>query len=179
LQPVLGKDTDWGDLVLWMSVNHIAFTATAIRRLADKDKNSISLYRLLEDVRIHVDIVTADNLSKHVKNWQDIGPPGLLSHVAEMAEVDLKLLVSSGDAVRLFVNKMIAHADINAHKITPPTYDEINETFLDFHRIYRKWALALAAVSCQTHDPNPADLVEMDLPDYTAQFTTMWQALST
>jgi hypothetical protein len=174
LQPLVGKETDFTDLVVWMSVNYVSNAVTAIRRLGDGSNDVISLHRLLDDVRKHSDVVTPENLSKY---RGDIGPWKPKGSVAEALGEDLGLLGTSGDSTRKFVNKMIAHAADDAHTITPPTYGEINDTILTYHRIYRRWALFLAGRGCQTDEPNPNDLLARDPPDYKAQFTTMWNSL--
>ena len=71
LQPLVGKETDFTDLVVWMSVNYVSNAVTAIRRLGDGSNDVISLHRLLDDVRKHSDVVTPENLSKY---RGDIGP---------------------------------------------------------------------------------------------------------
>jgi hypothetical protein len=43
--------------------------------------------------------------------------------------------------------------------------------------IHRRWALILAGRSCQTHDPNPGDLLPHGAADYKGMFTNMWIAL--
>lgn len=162
LKPFAGKEVDWSDLVLWMSVNYVANTASAIRRLLDQDRNSISLYRLLEDVKNHAALLTPENLSTYrgdIGPWQ---PPGGIEHALDS---DLQLLSTKPQSIRSFVNKTIAHTDRHAHKITPPTYGDFNDAIHMLHRIYRTWALVVAGRGCQGDNPNPNDLLPMDPPD--------------
>lgn len=175
LQPWVGKETDYTDLVEWMSINYIANATTTIRRLGDKANDVISLHRLLADLKKHVDVVTPENLATYRGN---IGPWTPSGTIEETLAEDLRLIVESEESIRKFVNKMIAHASVDAHTITPPTYGQFNDTALTFHRIYRRWALLIAGRSCQPDDPNPNDLLGMPPPDYAAQFTTMWKSLS-
>ncbi|HZW91577.1 MAG TPA: hypothetical protein VFF64_01270 [Candidatus Eremiobacteraceae bacterium] len=174
LKPFVGREVEWGDLVLWMSVNHIANTGSAIRRLNDSARDTISLRRLLEDVRKHAAVVTQENLSTY---RGDIGPGESNVNVEEALDSDLRLLSTSGEPIRKFVNKMIAHNADDAHKITLPTSEEFKNAVHSFHTVYRKWALRLAGMNCQPEDPNPNDLLPMDLPDYRTQFTKMWNSL--
>jgi hypothetical protein len=175
LQPWVDKETDFTDLVMWISINYIANAATAIRRLGDKGDDVISLYKLLSDIKQHVDVVTPENLATYRGN---IGPWTPNGTIEETLAEDLRLIVDSEESIRKFVNKMIAHASVDAHKITPPTYGQFNDTMLTFHRIYRRCALLIAGRSCQPDEPNPDDLLGMASPDYAAQFTTMWNSVS-
>jgi hypothetical protein len=174
LKPLAGTEAEWGDLVLWMSVNYFASAASAIRRLDDRRTDTISLRRLLEDVKKHAAVVTQENLSAY-RGEMKPGEPSI--SVQEALTYDLRLLSTSGKSIHKFVDKMIAHHADDAHKITVPTYQELNVAIHTFHCIYRKWALVLAGMNCQIKDPNPNDLLPMDSPDYKARFTKMWNAL--
>ena len=175
LQPWIGEETDFTDLVEWMSMNYIANATTTIRRLGDKANDVISLHRLLSDIQKHIDVLTPENLATYRGN---IGPWTPSGTIAETLDEDLRLIVESENAIRLFVNKFIAHTAVDAHTITPPTYGQFNDTVLTFHRIYRKWALLIAGRPCQPDDPNPIDLFGKPPMNYDAQFTTIWKALS-
>jgi hypothetical protein len=174
LQPYNGTEPEWGDLVTWMAVNYVANTASSIRRLVDRRPDVISLHRLLTDVKQHAAVLTPQNLSKHRGN---IGPWQPSGGVLQALDDDLRLLAASSDAIRVFVNKMVAHSAVDAHKIALPTYESLYGTMQELHRIYRRWALFLAGMGCQTDDPNPDDLIPMDPPDYESQFARMWKAL--
>lgn len=174
LKPLAGAEAEWADLVFWMSVNYFANAASAIRRLNDHRLDTISLHRLLKDVKKHAAVVTPENLSAYRGN---IGPVDRNISVEAALDEDLLLLSSSSESIRIFVNKMVAHHADDGHKITVPTYGEIKDAIRIFHAIYRKWALLLAGMSCQIENPNPLDLLEMDPPDYNAQFMKMWKSL--
>lgn len=174
LKPLTGTTPEWSDLVMWMSVNYIGNFALAIRRLGDHGKDTISLYRLLADVKKHAAVVTPENLAAYRGN---IGPREPVENVEATLDSDMRSLVTSGDAIRMFVNKMVAHAAEDAHTITPPTYGQFNDAVRVFHGIYRKWALFLAGMSCQIDDPNPNDLLPSDPPEYASQFAKMWRSL--
>jgi hypothetical protein len=159
---------------MWMSVNYIGNSALAIRRLVDHSPDTISLYRLLADVKSHAAVVTPANLTAYRCN---IGSREPVENVEATLDSDMRLLDTSGDSIRKFVNKMVAHAAEDAHRITPPTYGEFDNAIHVFHGIYRKWAFFLAGMGCQIDDPNPDDLLPSDPPDYTSQFVKMWSSL--
>jgi hypothetical protein len=177
LQPYVGTAPEWSDLVEWMSVNYIGNTASAIRRLDDHRQDTISLRRLLEDLKKHADVITPDNLAKYCKfEW----PPGMPAKmtVEEAVAYDLDLLTEHGGCIRRFVNKMVAHHADDAHKITIPTYGDFRNAMHIFHCVYRKWALLLAGMGCQLENPNPYDLLPNDPPDYKEYFAKMWDSVS-
>ena len=177
LQPFAETEPEWGELVEWMAINYVGNMASAIRRLADKRTDVISLRRLLEDAKQNAAVITPDNLSKY---RGPIGPAGepVRGSVEEALASDLKLLTTNGESITEFVNKMVAHHGIDAHKIEVPTCGELRNAIEIFHHVYRKWALFLAGMPCQIDNPNPLELLPDDPPDYRAQFTKMWNSLA-
>jgi AbiU2 len=174
LKPYGGREVPWADLVFWMSRNHIANMGTAIRRLGDTGKDVVSLHRLLEDVKRHADVVTIENLHRYRGEIRfEVG----VMDVAKALDDDLKVVKEKGEKIKVFVNKNIAHNVENSTKVVQPTYGEFEEAVNAYHWIYRKWALLLAGSNCQIDNPNPNDLLPMDLPDYTEDFEKMWRAL--
>jgi hypothetical protein len=174
LQPFVGTEPEWDDLVIWMAVNYVANAASSIRRLVDSRTDVISLRRLLSDVKANVAVLTPANLLKHRGNLGPWQPPG---EISQALDADLQLLDSSSKSIRGFANKMVAHSAVDAHKIALPTYKTLYGTMDDLHRIYRRWSFFIAGMTCQVDHPNPNDLIEMDPPDYEAQFSKMWNAL--
>ena len=165
LQPFAGTEPEWCELVEWMAINYVGNMASAIRRLADKRSDVISLRRLLEDAKQNAALITPDNLSKY---RGPIGPAGepVRGSVEWALASDLKSLTTHGESITEFVNKMVAHHGIDAHKIAVPTYGDFRNAIDIFHRIYRKWALFLAGMPCQIDNPNPLELLPDDPPDY-------------
>ena len=174
LSPYGGREVSWADLVCWMSKNHITSMGTAIRRLADAAQDVVSLRRLLEDVKDHADVVTVENLRRY---RGEIRFEKEVVNVADAVDDDIAVVKEKGEKIKKFVDKHIAHHVEKTAKVVQPSYQEFEEAVNAYHRIYRKWALLLAGLNCQISDPNPNDLLPMDLPDYDEDFAKMWRAL--
>jgi hypothetical protein len=177
LGPFAGQE-EGADIVLWIARGHIANICLAIRRLNDKDKQSISLRRLLENLKANAFMLTEDNLVKF--RGGELCPSGeetTQANIESDLTFDIDMLKKYGDKVHEFADKYLAHHDKNAHKIELPTWGDIREAVRCYHYLYRKWGLIVAGMSCQLDDPNPLDLLPSDVEDYEEQFKQMWRAL--
>ncbi len=172
LKPYSGRLVE-PDIITWIAKNHIGNICLAIRRFDDYDSRTVSLRRLLIEMRDSVDIITAEHLEKYC----GISPGPVLDRVIvnEAIEHDLLSLDGYGSQVREFVNTRIAHWDTKPSAV--PTFDVLRQAIDCCHSIYRKWAYALTGMSFQRYDPNPMNLVPEIEDDYSAQFSLMWKSL--
>jgi hypothetical protein len=113
LQPFAETEPEWAELVEWMAINYVGNMASAIRRLADKRTDVISLRRLLEDAKQNAAVITPDNLLKYRGPIAPAGEP-VRGSVEEALASDLKSLNTNGECITEFVNKMVAHHGIDA-----------------------------------------------------------------
>jgi hypothetical protein len=172
LKPYTGRETE-SDIIWWISKNHVSNICLAIRRLDDHDSRTISLRRLLIDMRDSAHIITVGNLEKYcgIKGR----PASDQANARPAIEHDLLILDNFGQQIREFVNTSIAHRDSNPVEI--PTFGVLREAIDCYHTIYRKWAYILTGMSLQPDMLNPMNLVPEIEEDYAAQFSLMWKCL--
>ena len=178
VQPYVGQ-TRGGEIAEWIARNYSASACSAIRRLGDEDTRSVSLRRLFEEMKLYSHILTRSNFDAFVcemnRTLDQIAGDGVDKVPVSMIDSDLKSLHKESKRLNSFVNKFIAHSDSDRHKIKQPTYSELDNAIAVIHKLYRKYALLLAGMSCQLDDPNPADLIPGDYEDHKSRFERLWK----
>lgn len=139
----------------WMGVSYAASIAVGIRRQLDTDSRSVSLARLLMEMRQRPGIITRrrfrsfyrghpvaeqfsnrdfDRLAGRGKDHVGIG----------IFKGDLSRLKQAGRRLRRFVNKRVAHFDQRKFK-NPPTYKEVDQCLEVMETLLKKYVLMLRA----------------------------------
>lgn len=144
--PELNKGSGFLDLVDSMYISHVLL---AVRRIADNDLRTISLYNLIEEIRDNPQHISRDwyinrfrRKSEGERQFKKLW--GSKSHIdAARVNRDLQLLSNITNHIQISVNKNVAHND--RRKTTKPlTYHELN-TAIDgiFDLVSRYHALIL------------------------------------
>jgi hypothetical protein len=178
LLPHEGKSRRLTDIQFWMLINHVNSTTIAIRRLADegkRNKKSVSLRNLLENMKTNCHCFTAANMAKHCPHFKQ---PGITPQLMEKdIKADIDLVTTHTERVHDFVDKMIAHNDPMPLPADVPDLQELDQAIVILHKVFRKWAWILLATDYNPHNPDPLEMLHSDPPDFTHQFRQMWNAL--
>ena len=166
-------------IINWMTLNYFQAACVAIRRQADSDKRSVSLYRLLEDMRANASVLSGKNLAKHNQRFihsekDEYDPAPALTPVLS---AELKWLVDISKNVTFFVNKNIAHWDIDYDSVEVPVVAQVEETILKMYGLYCKYAMLISGFPCDYRNPDPDDLLEVPTHAYRVKFDIMLRAL--
>lgn len=149
----------------------------AIRRLVDRRRRSVSLVRLLDEIRQHPDVTSR---ARHVALWN--GDPHFereghdnYDRFADasgeridrlMVQADIDELNGAAAAVERYVDENIAHRAL-APKAAVPTFAELNAAIDAIGEIVRKYASLLRAVML-------AELTPVIQYDWKAPFRQPW-----
>lgn len=133
--------------------------ATGYRRQTDPDPGSASLRVLLEEMLVRPDTYSIDTLRPYCGAAEDQTIRDFVMRVAdadvtgkvdvEIIKTDIQDLISSGRTVKKFVNKVLAHTDIEFKQgdTSGPTFNEIHGAQAECERIARRWIAALGGPS--------------------------------
>jgi hypothetical protein len=149
----------------WLNRNYLSSVSTSIRRLSDHDKRSISLYRLIEDIIEHHEVITREYFASDYPKWMreekladyDFDKfarkdQNILSRYKLKA--DLNKLKKYTVLVKNFTDKWIAHLDLNRRSVRIPTYEEIGDTLKSVDKLYCKYYLLLTHAGLSTANPS-------------------------
>ncbi|MEK6775343.1 MAG: hypothetical protein AABY87_00505 [bacterium] len=139
----------------WARDNYIVAICIGIRRLSDKDLDSISLRRLLGEVALRPDVVSRDSF--RALHWQkdctsrdaDVSFDKIVgrgkSHVsAQMVTADVKKLAQADERIRRFVNKRLAHHVPLGQIRRFPTLSEVEEALEVFDELFAKYNMLIS-----------------------------------
>jgi hypothetical protein len=180
LNPYVGQE-EGAEIAEWIGLNYFASACVALRRLDDNDQNSVSLCRLLIDMKDHADVLTEANLIKHnayMRPGTALDPATVTVDMRDVLTMELGLLDQFGGIIKRFVNKNVAHLDKQRHTIEVPNVQALEKAILCFHNIYRKYACCVGGIACQLDKLNPLDLIPPIDVDYKSQFGRIWSAAS-
>lgn len=145
-----------GDFFFWLSVWYSSSMAVAVRRLADRDSDSVSYRRLLEGIRDNPQVLSrtrfkqrfvdgvymefqADlDLDNHIGPGRDCIDPALVAK--EISELE-----SRTASLKHYVDKRVAHRDkkevvsVPAHKELEDAVDFLWALHRRYYPIFRSW----------------------------------------
>jgi len=131
----------------WLVDNYVDSITIRIRRLADHDRRCISLYRLIEDILENRQAITRDYyVSRYPKWMQEEGfadrdfdnfanKRNNLVSIYKLNK-DMKRLDRNTDRIRKFVNKWIAHCDLQRKRLSARTHKDVDNTLKDIDRLF-------------------------------------------
>jgi len=154
--PQVQKPTDF---FFWVSVWYSSSMAVAVRKQADKDKNSISFRRLLEGIKNNPQVISrvrfkelfvdgnyreflADaDFDRYVGAGKEHIDPAIVQH-----EID-ELIVKTSK-LKHYVDKRVAHHDKDEFKAIPK-YSDMDEAIDFIGSLYQRYFLIFR---CLSHD---------------------------
>lgn len=166
----------------WVGRLWATTTVVGIRRLDDKDKNSISLVRLIDDIGKHPEVLSR----QHYRSMYEATYPGdewmqrradeefdeyvgagLDVIQTEMTARDLADVRSAAATIRRHVNKYVAHTDERAGPPTA-TYADLDAALDGVTAIYRRYSLLIKGSA-------PADMAPTMQFDWKQPFLIAWR----
>jgi hypothetical protein len=140
----------------WIAGNYAAFASTGVRRAAEPENRrwrTLSLLQLLEDLRQHTKWVTFAAARRRLKR---VGLGGearrLFSLIAGGSVVaarrallrDIRLLRRGTSSVKRFVDKQVAHTELDSRRMRPTSFGAIRSAVETIEMIWSRWSLILA-----------------------------------
>jgi hypothetical protein len=145
---------DPNDFFSWLAHNYATAVALGIRKLMDHDKRSLSLVRLLEDILANRKVVTRasyaamyrsehrDLADRHftalVGGKHKVLPPGVIKR-------DLRSMIRAERRIRIFVNKKLAHLELNTRRRRLLKYGDLIQTVQLLESFLLKYRSLLSA----------------------------------
>lgn len=148
----------------WVVVNYAERVAVGTRRFIDTDERSVSLYRLIEDI--------AKNPEAISRNWY-VSQYSRRMRVTGAADSDFEQFANKGESVvnphglrqdmarlkhstkrmKCFVDKWVAHCDLNQEQYTRPTFDDVDSALDDIDKLFCKYYMLLTRNGLMTCKP--------------------------
>lgn len=143
----------------WVSENYVAHMALAIRRQSDLDSDTVSLARLIADIRDNPDSLTrSDHIAHYTNMPMGMGPgigdqtftenAGTGAYIdPAIAEQDLNHLCAVSLDVGQMANRTIAHR--STRQAPRLTFNDVDNNIEEIKVIARKYVLLLRAADNQ------------------------------
>ena len=151
----------------WINNNYLHTVYTGIRRLGDKDKRTVSLYRLIEDIYNHNSAITRkDYISGYPKWMREKGMADAdyntfaskTSDILSKAKLkkDLKNIQREIRTIKNYTDKWIAHLDLKRKQIKRPTLKDIKMSLNCLDKIFCKYNMLITRGGMITRKPSLA-----------------------
>jgi len=169
----------------WLDYAYATTMLMGLRRLGDRSKEVISLYRLLDDIRNHPKVLSCERyrrLRESLWKQQNVASDAFLQQVdavfeelcghgkphidPKVVEEDLKRLDEAMKKVRELADKRVAHYDQKPPR-RQPTHEDIDECLNLIDKIVRKYHRLMKG----------GEIILMPRldPDWTKIFKIPWQ----
>jgi hypothetical protein len=156
----------------WIVDNYVTYVAMAIRRQADTDSDSVSLARLISDIRDHPESMTRATHVAFYKNFiiEGYGDQMFTEHAGPgdfmdptIAKKDLAELQEVSRSVNQLASRTIAHKSTRA--VPKLTFNDIDACIEAIKKIAQKYILLLSAAH---------NVLEPVMDDWQTIFTMKW-----
>jgi hypothetical protein len=173
--------TEHAEFAEWIIEAHIAFAATAIRRVTEKPQSrwdSISLRILLEDMAKHDSLLTRERFEAMyrkpttekfaVRDFDRVaGKRGAPRVESGRILKDIHRLEVTCEPVNRLVNKIVAHTEEDRRKIGRLSYGDLDKAISKIVNVYQRYALLLTGRVCEP-------LVPLDGYDISDSLNLLW-----
>jgi hypothetical protein len=148
----------------WIADNYVAKITTGIRKIVDK-KESISLYRLILQIKKNPEVITREYF---VSQWRDdflkkmgtadrtfdvFAKVGEQTMDPERLDADIQELSEGTRLIKDFTDKWIAHWDENRANVQMPTFKDLDEALDIVDKVWCKYRLLLERSALDTRKP--------------------------
>jgi hypothetical protein len=132
--------------------NYAAAQAVAVRRQVDHDSHSVTMIRLLEEIRDNTEVLSRQRYvamfpwgMQHLGDSQFNDWAETSGSCVEAAFVtkDIDTLVGVTDTIRKYVNRHIAHLDERRSRITIPSFNDLDVAIDLLFELFRKYNVVL------------------------------------
>ncbi len=139
----------------WMGTHYAVYASIGLRRQIDKDQRTISLRRLLEEIRDQPEVLSRE---RYVALWDEpairkrfaaeafdkFAGPGKPHIDPAMVEEDCSQLVKKIEGMKEYVDKRIAHYDKEGPTMLP-TYADLDECLEFVEDLLKKYLAIIRA----------------------------------
>ena len=162
------KIQDPPDICNWMFENYADSVASAIRRLNDDGKGTLSLKRLIQDIRDNRDVITREHFVSDYPEWlqknghADADFNSFADYNDNLISVkrlnkDIERLNKGTELIRHYTNKWVAHNVVNRQTTPIPTYKDVAEALTLIDGIFCKYNLLLTRSGSRTRKAERQD----------------------
>lgn len=148
----------------WTSNNYIHTVYVSIRRLTDKDPRTISLYRLLEDIKKHPKVITRSKYVSGYPEWmrtegfadRDYNNFANIrdNYISKFKiERQQKNLIKNTIIIKNYTDKWVAHLDLNRKRIKRPLSRDIKKAIQCIDELYCQYNMLLTRGGLRTRKP--------------------------
>lgn len=144
--------------------NYADAISSGIRRLADKDKRTNSLYNLIQDISINPNVLTRKDFIRRYPKWMrregladrdfdkfsEIGQDQVS---VNKLKKDMKSITDASKRIKTHVDKNVAHLDKNRRRFKPLTFSVMDKALQKLDKIYCKYYLLLTGGGMATCEP--------------------------
>jgi hypothetical protein len=148
----------------WLVDNYVDSITVRIRRLTDHDKRCISLYRLIEDILRNREAITRYYYISQYPKWMqkegfadrdfdNFANKGSNLMSEYKLRKDMKRLDKNTDCIKKFVNKWIAHCDLQRKRLPARTHKDVDISLESIDGIFCKYNLLVTRGGMRTARP--------------------------
>jgi hypothetical protein len=163
----------------WIASCFIQSAASSVRRQLKLDRDSISLRRLLEELRQYPHLISRDFYLAHFKDspewlqehgdqefddWAGKGGLHISPAIVESHILDLK---AAGAAIEAYADRRVAHYDQRGLAGPAPTFDDLSKCLVVLQGIFKKYHVLLRGAS-------PESLLPTIVVDWKQIFRFAW-----
>ena len=167
---------DPSDFHVWVTRNYVYQAAIGVRRMTDDSSDCWSLLRLLRDLRKHNKSLTRSSYLHWFRGGlTEVGDEqfdrlvghGLAYMPTSMPEKDIARLLASGQAVKHFTDRRIAHLSKRRLRQRPPSIVQVNRAIETVESVFMRYHLLLTAKDMD-------GLLPVWMYDWTSVFREAW-----
>jgi len=147
-------------LHVWISDNFASSVASGVRRLTDHSNKAISLHRLIKDISLHRDVINRQYYVSTYPKWMldkgladsDFDKYARLLSLPRLKR-DLTKLKRDTASIKTFVDKYVAHCDLDQERYKIPTFKDIDNTLQDLDELFCRYYMLLTRGGLNTRKP--------------------------
>jgi len=150
-----------GTLTQWIARSFVNSAAVGVRRQVKNDKQSVSLRRVLEEIRAYPWLISRESYLKHFEDSPDYLRERGEEEFAELAdkggshidpaivERDIADLTSAAERIERYADRRVAHYDLRGIGGRTPTFGDLRRCLQTFERIYKRYFVLLKGASLE------------------------------
>jgi hypothetical protein len=159
----------------WMRTVYVYDTTIAVRRLVDRDRRTVSLVRLTQEIGDHPEVMTRARFVARYRGWlrgaghrdfEQFASPSAKTIHRRGIRRDQRELVAAARRLKTFVDRHVAHNDRRPMRRLP-TYAELDDCIDLLGRLAKRYCLLLEQSAL-------VDVVPVIQDDWKAPFHVPW-----
>lgn len=151
-------------LHVWISDNFACSVASGVRRLTDRSNKAISLHRLVKEISQHREAISRQCYVSTYPKWmreQGLADSDFNKYARKGKDLlslprlqrDLAKLKLDTARIKIFVDKYVAHCDLDQKRYKIPTFKDIDNTLQDLDELFCRYYMLLTQGGLNTVKP--------------------------